>query len=120
MTGVPGGDRNRRGALPRTQSAAGTPRPAGRTGPKRPPGLSTGHRGKGQDRDPEHLIAVNRKEPARIERTPPPITHHGARSLEDPLTCISTRVGRRPTMRSAQIARSVTVEGPGQRSDCRP
>jgi hypothetical protein len=57
------------------------PARAGRTGPKRATGLSTGHRGKGQDRDPEHLIAVNRKKPARMGRTPPPITHHGARSL---------------------------------------
>jgi hypothetical protein len=36
------------------------PRPGRRTGPKRATGLSTGHWGKGQDPDPEHLIAVNR------------------------------------------------------------
>jgi hypothetical protein len=79
MTGVPGG-----GPEP-TKSTTPNPgrsrRPARRTGPKRATGLSTGHWGKGQDRDPEHLIAVNRKEPARMGRTPPPITHHGARSL---------------------------------------
>jgi hypothetical protein len=57
------------------------PPPGPPHGPKRATGLSTGHWGKGQDRDPEHLIAVNRKEPARTGRTPPPITHHGARSL---------------------------------------
>jgi hypothetical protein len=65
----------------RTQAAAATPRPARRTGPKRATGPSADHRGKGQDRDPEHLIAVNRKSQPRMGRTPPPITHRGARSL---------------------------------------
>ena len=60
---------------PGTQATAATPRPARRTGPKRATGLSTGHWGKDQDRDPEHLIAVNRKKPARMGRTPPPVTH---------------------------------------------
>ena len=69
------------GHYPETQAAGAAPRPARRTGPKRATGLSTGHRGKGQDRDPEHLIAVNRKSQPRIGRTPPPITHRGARSL---------------------------------------
>ena len=77
MTGVPGGGPEPAKSTTRTQAAAATPRP----GSKRATGLSTGHWGIGQDRDPEHLIAVNRKEPARTGRTPPPITHHGARSL---------------------------------------
>ena len=42
------------------------PRPtAPRTAPKRAARPSTGHRNKGQDHDPEHLIAVKSKQPAR-------------------------------------------------------
>ena len=80
MAGVPGGGPEP--AKSTTPNAGGRrrPRPARRTGPKRATGSSTGHRGKGQDRDPEHLLAVNRKgRPHRAHSASD--THHGARSL---------------------------------------
>ena len=61
MTGVPGGGPEPTKSTTPNPGRSRRPRPARRTGPKRATGLSTGHRGKGQDRDPEHLIAVNRK-----------------------------------------------------------
>jgi hypothetical protein len=81
MTGVPGGGPEPTKSTTPNAGRSRRPRPARRTGPKRATGLNTGHGSKGQDRDPEHLIAVNRKKPARMGRAPPPITHHGARSL---------------------------------------
>jgi len=61
MTGVPGGGPEPAKSTTPSAGRRRRPRLARRTGLKRATGPSTGHRGKGQDRDPEHLIAVNRK-----------------------------------------------------------
>jgi hypothetical protein len=81
MTGVPGGGPEPAKSTTPNAGRRRRPPPGRRTGPKRATGPSAGHRGKGQDRDPEHLIAVNRKSQPRMGRTPPPITHRGVRSL---------------------------------------
>jgi hypothetical protein len=61
MTGVPGGGPEPAKSTTPNAGRRRRPRPARRTGSKHATGSSTGHRCIGEGRDPEHLIAANRK-----------------------------------------------------------